>query len=371
MPKDNRVTTRHTPEVGLVMEASPDYTARLALDIEAMGFDYLLCPDTQNLAPDPYGQLSLVADATETLHLGTGVTNPITRDAAVTATAVMTLQQESGGRAICVIGRGDSSAAHIGTKNATTAQLRTCVERIKAYMAGQTIDRNGTESVLRWLNGQEIPPAPVDIACTGPKTIQMAVEVGDRISFAVGSAPERIEWAINTATDHLQKIGRDRSSISIGAFVNLVCDEDEQRAIELGRMIAGMVAHFSGMKNAPVDHIELGRMIAGMVAHFSGMKNAPVDHLPPQLKDLALHMQSQYDMKHHAQEEASHAVEVSDTFVDWFSICGPPEKCRTRLRTIVDLGLDHVYLLGGSPIAHPHGERQVGMIRQTQLFRIP
>jgi len=338
------MTTPHTPEVGLVMEASPGYTARLALDIEAMGFDYLLCPDTQNLAPDPYGQLSLVADATETLHLGTGVTNPITRDAAVTATAVMTLQQESGGRAICVIGRGDSSAAHIGTKNATTAQLRTCVERIKAYMAGQTIDRNGTESVLRWLNGQEIPPAPVDIACTGPKTIQMAVEVGDRISFAVGSAPERIEWAINTATDHLQKIGRDRSSISIGAFVNLVCDEDEQRAIELGRMIAGMVAHFSGMKNAPVDH------------------------LPPQLKDLALHMQSQYDMKHHAQEEASHAVEVSDTFVDWFSICGPPEKCRTRLRTIVDLGLDHVYLLGGSPIAHPHGERQVGMIRQTQLF---
>jgi len=338
------MTTPHTPEVGLVMEASPGYTARLALDIEAMGFDYLLCPDTQNLAPDPYGQLSLVADATETLHLGTGVTNPITRDAAVTATAVMTLQQESGGRAICVIGRGDSSAAHIGTRNATTAQLRTCVERIKAYMAGQTIDRNGTESGLRWLNGQEIPPAPVDIACTGPKTIQMAVEVGDRISFAVGSAPERIEWAINTATDHLQKIGRDRSSISIGAFVNLVCDEDEQRAIELGRMIAGMVAHFSGMKNAPVDH------------------------LPPQLKDLALHMQSQYDMKHHAQEEASHAVEVSDTFVDWFSICGPPEKCRTRLRTIVDLGLDHVYLLGGSPIAHPHGERQVGMIRQTQLF---
>jgi 5,10-methylenetetrahydromethanopterin reductase len=326
------------------MEASPGYTARLALDIEAMGFDYLLCPDTQNLAPDPYGQLSLAADATETLHLGTGVTNPITRDAAVTATAVMTLQQESGGRAICVIGRGDSSAAHIGTKNATTAQLRTCIERIKAYMAGQTIDRNGTESGLRWLQGQEIPPAPVDIACTGPKTIQMAIEVGDRISFAVGSAPERLEWAINTATDHLQKIGRDRSNISIGAFVNLVCDEDEQRAIDLGRMIAGMVAHFSGMKNAPVDH------------------------LPPQLKDLAIHMQSQYDMEHHAQEEASHAVEVSDAFVDWFSICGPPEKCLTRLRKIVDLGLDHVYLLGGSPIAHPHGERQVGMIRQTQLF---
>ncbi|HJP39310.1 MAG TPA: LLM class flavin-dependent oxidoreductase [Gammaproteobacteria bacterium] len=338
------MTTRHTPEVGLVMEASPGYTARLAGKIEAMGFDYLLCPDTQNLAPDPYGQLSLSAAATQTLHLGTGVTNPVTRDAAVTATAIMTLQQESGGRAICVIGRGDSSAAHIGMKNATTAQLQTCIERIKAYTSGKTIERNATQSTLRWLQGQDIAPPPIDIACTGPKTIRMAVEVGDRISFAVGSAPERIEWALNTAHEHLQKIGRDRSGISIGAFVNLVCDADEQRAIDLGRMIAGMVAHFAGMKDAPVDH------------------------LPPQLKELAIHMQSQYDMTHHAQEEASHATGVSDEFVDWFSICGPPEKCRARLRTIVDQGLDHVYLLGGSPVAHPHGERQAGMIRQTQLF---
>jgi hypothetical protein len=30
--------------------------------------------------------------------------------------------------------------------------------------------------------------------------------------------------------------------------------------------------------------------------------------------------------------------------------------------------LDHVYLLGGSPVARPHGERQAGMIKQTQLF---
>ena len=331
-------------EMGIVMEASAGYTAKLAVDIEAMGFDYLLCPDTQNLAPDPYGQLALASAVTERLRLGTGVTNPITRDAAVTATALMTLQQESGGRAISVIGRGDSSAAHIGLKNATTKQLRTYIERMRAYMNGEVIQRGDKESALRWLKGEDVAPVPIDIACTGPKTIQMAVELGDRISFAVGSAPERIEWAVNTATEHLQKIGRDRSSLSIGAFVNLVCDEDEQRAINIGRMIAGMVAHFAGMKNAPVDH------------------------LPPQLKDLAVHMQDQYDMDKHAQEEAQHATEVSDEFVDWFSICGSPEKCLTRLNAIVDLGLDHVYLLGGSPVAYPHGERQAGMIKQTRLF---
>jgi len=326
------------------MEASPGYTARLATEIEAMGFDYLLCPDTQNLAPDPYGQLSLAAAVTETLRLGTGVTNPITSDAAVTATAIMTLQQESGGRAISAIGRGDSSAAHIGLKNATTKQLHTYIERLKSYMAGDTVQRDDKESKLRWIQGLDLQPAPVDIACTGPKTIQMAVETGDRISFAVGSAPERIEWALETATEHLEKIGRDRHSLSIGAFINLVCDPSEPRAIELGRMIAGMVAHFAGMRNAPVEH------------------------LPPQLKELAIHMQSQYDMEHHAQDAGSHLTEVTDEFVDWMSICGPPEKCIARLKVLVDLGLDHVYILGGSPVAHPHGERQAGMIEQTKLF---
>ena len=57
-------------EFGIVMEASPGYTARLARDIEVLGFDVLLCPDTQNLSPDPFGQLALAAHATTRLKLG-------------------------------------------------------------------------------------------------------------------------------------------------------------------------------------------------------------------------------------------------------------------------------------------------------------
>ena len=108
----------------MIMEPCAAYTAKLALRIEEMGFDLLLTPDTQNLCADPYGQLSLAAANTRTLKLGTGVTNPVTRVAAVTASAMATLQIESAGRAICGIGRGDSSAAHIGQRQATTRELR-------------------------------------------------------------------------------------------------------------------------------------------------------------------------------------------------------------------------------------------------------
>ncbi|MGI9329687.1 MAG: LLM class flavin-dependent oxidoreductase [Gammaproteobacteria bacterium] len=332
------------PEIGIVMEASPGFTAKLAAEIEAMGFDALLCPDTQNLSPDPLAQLALAAQTTQRIKLGTGVTNPVTRDVAVTACALATLQAESQGRALCGIGRGDSSAEHIGIRNGTTAQLQTFVQRLQAYTRGETVDRDGTPSAMRWFDSVDVAPVPVDIACTGPKTIRMAVDTGDRISFAVGSAPERLSWAMGVALERLKETGRPREDLSIGAFVNLVCDPNEQRAIELGRMISGMVAHFAGMKNAPLDH------------------------LPPQLRPMAEHMQSDYDMAHHAQEEGEHLGAVTDEFVDWFSICGPPDKCRERLQELMGLGLDHVYLLGGSAVAHPHGARQASMVEQSRLF---
>jgi 5,10-methylenetetrahydromethanopterin reductase len=245
---------------------------------------------------------------------------------------------------MCAIGRGDSSAAHIGRRNATTAELRSYVEQVRGYLRGEEVMRGETRSRMRWLAPGELPVVPMDIACTGPATIRMAVEVADRVTFSVGSAPERIRWALDTANEHLAKIGRDRASVRVGAFINLVCDPDEKRAIGLGRMIAGMVAHFAGMKDSPVDH------------------------LPPQLKELAIQMKSGYDMARHAQNEGAHLAKVDDGFVDWFSICGPPSKCIERLGALIAMGLDHVYILGGSPVQSPHGARQEAMVGQSRLF---
>ena len=329
---------------GIVMEASPGNTAMLAREIEQMGFDALLCPDTQNLSPDPIGQLSLAGAATESLLVGTGVTNPITRDPAVLACSLASLAVETGGRAICGIGRGDSSLAHIGKGNGTSAQLRHFIERLRAYLDGGSVERDGHSSHLRWLDSYPRHPVPIDIACTGPKTIQLAVELGDRVSFAVGSAPERLKWAMETAEAHLKKINRPRNSIQIGAYINLVCDQDEATALALGKLIAGMVAHFAGLKYAPTEH------------------------LPDQLRSIAEHMQSHYDMERHAQEEGTHLALVDGAFVDWFSICGPPDKCVKRLEPLIDIGLEHVYQLGGSPVAHPHGARQVATVEQARLF---
>ena len=129
------------------------------------------------------------------------------------ASSLASLCAETGGRALCGTGRGDCSLAHIGKGNASAAKLRTVIERLRGYLNGEPVGRDAHSSQLRWLDSYGTPPVPIDIACTGPKTIQMAVDVGDRISFTVGSAPGRPQWAIDTAETHLSKINRPRDRL--------------------------------------------------------------------------------------------------------------------------------------------------------------
>lgn len=330
------------PEFGFVMEPAPKYTAPLAARLEALDFDMLLCPDTQNLCPEPYGQLSLAAAATHRIRLGTGVTNPVTRVAATTASAIATLQVESGGRAICGLGRGDSSAAHIGRRNATTSELRRYCLDVQAYLRGEEVNCGGTASTLRWLDAAQVTPPPIDIACTGPRTIRMATEVAERISFAVGGAPERIAWALGEVRDQLERSGRDRRDVSVGAYVIVVCHPDEREAFSLARTMSGLFAHLAALKGIALDH------------------------LPARLQPVARALQDGYDMQRHNLRDGSHLGLIDDTFVDWFAVCGPPRKCLDRLSLLLEMGLDHLYILGGTPAVDQHGPRWSETVRLTE-----
>jgi len=85
-------------DIGVIMPPLPRRSATVARMIEELGFAALLFPDSQNLAPEVWSHLNLAAGATTTLKLGPGVSNSVTRDAAVTACAALTLQVESEGR---------------------------------------------------------------------------------------------------------------------------------------------------------------------------------------------------------------------------------------------------------------------------------
>src|SRR5919199_5132472 len=79
---------------------------REARQAEALGYASVWLGDSQLIWRELYVLLGAVAATTARVALGTGVTNPITRHPAVTAGALMTLQELSRGRAILGIGLG-------------------------------------------------------------------------------------------------------------------------------------------------------------------------------------------------------------------------------------------------------------------------
>ncbi len=269
----------------------PGTTQTLARAAEENGWDGIVFADTQNLSGDPYAGLSLAAKATERLKLGTGVTNPVTRHPAVTASAIMTVQVESDGRAELGIGRGDSSLGHLGRKPAPVEQLDRYLQQVQGYLRGEVIDLDGFASRLQWLGAAGKPKVPVHVAATGPRVIALAARHAERVMFAVGADLDRLKWAVALARATRQEQGQDPAGVALGAYVNVVVHSDAVAARESARGTIGAFAHFSGMRGAATELLR------------------PEDRLVVQ------RFASGYDMVHHLRNTAAHAR--------------PPHPCRS------------------------------------------
>ena len=219
------------PEWWMLTFPVPGAQAATAQFAEAGGWDGMVFADTQNLAAEVYGSLCLAATATTRLQLGTGVTNPVTRHPAVTAAGIATVQVASAGRAVLGIGRGDSSLAHLGRAPEAPAAFERYVRAVQQYLSGQEADLgDGVVSRSEWIDGTGRPKVPVDVAATGPKVIGIGARLAERVTFAVGAEPERVEAAIATARRARDEAGLDPVGLSLGAYVNVLADPDVERA---------------------------------------------------------------------------------------------------------------------------------------------
>ena len=311
-------------QLGILMFPSPRGSARAAQLVEGLGFDSLVFADTQCLTPEVWSQLMLAAASTERIELGTGVTNPVSRDPAVTASAALGLQIASEGRVVVGIGRGDSSMAKIGRRPAPPADFERYLERLRAYMDGEPVDRDGNPSRIEWLDESEVPHVPIEVAATGPKVIDIAARRADQICFAVGADLDRLAESIARARQCAEAAGRDPDRLKLGAYINCVIHPDRAVAREA---IRGGLASF---------------------ATFSAFKGMDIDTLPEGVRDSARHLRQNYDMTHHGIASSDHARAIDDDFVHRFGIAGPVEEAVERFGALRDLGLDFVRIVPGS-----------------------
>jgi len=292
-----------------------------AAAVEEDGWDGMLFTDTQNLSMDVFGSLYLAASATSRVELGTAVTNLITRHPAIMASAFATLHHVSGGRAHLGVGRGDTALELVGIKPPSASRFGALLEELQAYLRGDTVDVEGFQSHIGWLPLEGESKVPVDVFGSGPRVIDIGARLGDRLTVAVGAEPERIGWAVRTARESRMAAGLDPASIAIGAFVIVGAGTDQRSLDELVRGNASISAHFQ----------------RDMTSSLSSSDATVVEEVT-----------SRYDNYHHGLEHASQAEVIPADFLDRFCVIGAPEHCTERLCELVDLGLSHLVIVGGS-----------------------
>jgi 5,10-methylenetetrahydromethanopterin reductase len=224
-------------------QGTPQGTGAFAARVEAAGFDFMWIPDTPILAGlwrDVYSHLTGAALTTSSLRLGPGVTNPLTRHPVTTASAILSVDDASNGRADLVAGTGYSSAYIIGRKAATRAQMRQATELWRSIFQGQPTELGGLEIALD-------PPhatLPIYLAATGPKMLELAGEIADGVLIQVGTCPGTVAWALEHIATGMQRAGRQRQEVKRIVVAPTMVDNDKQRAIDHMRpAAAGMYRH--------------------------------------------------------------------------------------------------------------------------------
>src|SRR5216110_3698512 len=124
-------------------DMTPDHIVALTRQAEEAGFNYGWIFDSHVLWQEPYPLLTLMAANTKKMRFGTCVTNPVVRDASVTASLLATLNRISGGRMDLGIGRGDSSRRVMGKKPTTLERLEETVSIIRALTRGDSVFYRG------------------------------------------------------------------------------------------------------------------------------------------------------------------------------------------------------------------------------------
>ena len=319
----------------------PGVTSRWARHAEE-AWDGIAFGDSQNLAGDTYVELALAAQATSRVQLGTAVTNPVTRHAAVTAGAIASIHGESGGRAVLGLGRGDSALAHLGLSPAPVPVFARYLDRVQGYLRSEDVPFAVAEDGAGEVRSSDAlglggrpeasrlswPPAdpgkvPVDVYWRGPRMIEPAATRADRLTLAVGADVERVRWGLDVARSARVAAGAGPDLGDVGVFLPVLVHPDRAKARTL---IAGGVAS---------------------VARFSVMHGTVTGPADDERRRQLEAIHSAYDMSRHYAHGSAQAAAVSDEVIDDFAVAGPTSYCIERLLALVELGVKRIVVQAG------------------------
>jgi len=306
---------------GLPNEIEPEqFLETVQLVDRELAYDNLLVGD-ERLYHNTYTYLALAAANTESVGLGTGVTNPYTRHPALTASAIATVDKLSGGRATLGLGAGSpivldplgyNQSDPIGT-------VRDAIKTITATLGGSQASISRPEFSIDGA-GIDIEPegdVPVYVAGRGPAILGLGGYRGDGVIAGAGLASTAgMEYARERIEDGASKAGRDLADLDVVCWAFLSIAEERGIAVDgVNPLVARIV------NKTPVEALSA-----------IGIDEADAERV----KALeAPHERSAAELREH----------VPTAVTEQFSIAGTPAECRAHVDRLHDIGVDHIGLL--------------------------
>jgi 5,10-methylenetetrahydromethanopterin reductase len=292
---------------GTVPVAELARQARLA---EAIGFDSIWVIDSQLLCREVYLTLAACLAQTTTLRVATGVTQPTTRHPSVAASALATLAEMSGGRAIMGIGTGFSSLRTIGLPSAKIAEVEEYASIVRRLLHGEHVTfEHDMEGSITWLD--QPMDVPIVVAASGPRMTRAAVRFADGVILHQGISDDLLGRALGWARDGA---GGRMPEISCWVPYSMAVDPREARDRVRAR-VAGAL-----MNTNP--------------EWFDGAD-----------RDAVVRLQQSYDVTDHATAQPHHAALVTDSLIARYAVAGTPDEVREQLaRVMAQPGIDRVIL---------------------------
>ncbi len=307
---------------------SPTDLERHAVMAERNGFELIGLGDSQSIWRDVYASLAVVAEATKTARIGPTVTNPITRHSVVTASAVCTIDELSGGRALLGVGSGDSSVQTLGERPARLAELETEIQTVQRLCRGEPSEYDDATIALEWVSDlEERPEIPVFLGAEGPKTLELAGRVADGVFIGTGLFPELIQESIDHVTKGAKAAGRDPDDIETWILAKANVRETTAEA---------------------VDEI---KMALAASANHAFRFTLEGKHVPERYREPIEQLQSEYVPHQHEElgktknRELVEELGLTAYLNDRFAVAGTAEECRSKLEAISSVpGVDGVLL---------------------------
>ncbi|MFM7582775.1 MAG: LLM class flavin-dependent oxidoreductase [Caldilinea sp.] len=150
---------------------------------EALGYDFCLLAD-EGFMPDVYVALGAIAQRTQRIQLGP-VTNGYTRHPAVTANAVATLDDLTGGRSLVMLVAGGSMVLNpMGiVREAPLTVMRETITILRQLWRGEEVTWQGRRFSLQHaqLAGHRAHNTPIWLGVRGEKMLELAGHEADGV----------------------------------------------------------------------------------------------------------------------------------------------------------------------------------------------